>query len=83
MWQNFSSIYGTKKFKIVNFSSIQHFLVAEELKITALKRKIDFMNFNVSQKNETRFVYVLPESNKRALVEYTLFSKTLLPEKNT
>jgi len=39
------------------------------------------MNFNVSQKNETRFVYVLPESNKRALVEYTLFSKTLLSEK--
>mgnify|MGYP001479017962 CR=1 FL=1 len=38
-------------------------------------------NIQTIEKNETRFVYVLPESDKRALVEYTLFSKTLLPEK--
>jgi len=38
------------------------------------------MNFDLPQKNETRFVYVLPESSKKALIEYTLFSKILLPE---
>ena len=39
------------------------------------------MNFDIPQKNETRFIYVLPESNNRALIEYTLFSKNLLPDK--
>ena len=81
----FSSIYSPKilqsqaKFPVL----LQHFYgcVIETKKSFFNKEKIDFMNFNVSQKNETRFVYVLPESNKRALVEYTLFSKTLLPEK--
>jgi len=36
------------------------------------------MDFNVDQKGATGFMYVLPLTNKKALVEYTLFSKTLL-----
>lgn len=36
------------------------------------------MDFRVSQKNGTSFVYVLPLAENRALVEYTLFSKQLL-----
>ena len=36
------------------------------------------MDFSVSQNNGTTFVYVLPLSSKKALVEYTLFSKELL-----
>ena len=81
----FSSIYSPKQ--IQNQSKfpvlIQHFFgcIVETKNNCFERKKIDFMNFNVSQKNETRFVYVLPESNKRALVEYTLFSKTLLPDK--
>jgi lycopene beta-cyclase len=39
-----------------------------------------FMDFRIAQNNETRFVYVLPFDSKTALVEYTLFSSTLLPE---
>ena len=38
------------------------------------------MDFRVSQHNGTTFVYVLPVAENRALVEYTLFTKQLLPE---
>ncbi|WP_435416444.1 lycopene cyclase family protein [Polaribacter aestuariivivens] len=40
------------------------------------------MDFRVSQKNGTTFMYVLPTSNTEALVEYTLFSPEIL-EKET
>ena len=36
------------------------------------------MDFSVPQKNDCRFMYLLPFSERRALVEYTLFSETLL-----
>lgn len=39
-----------------------------------------FMDFSISQKGNTRFMYVLPFSPNEALVEYTLFSEELLPE---
>ncbi len=39
-----------------------------------------FMDFSISQKGNTRFMYVLPFSETEALVEYTLFSEELLPE---
>lgn len=38
-----------------------------------------FMDFTVEQQQECRFVYVLPFTPRRALVEYTLFSGQLLP----
>jgi lycopene beta-cyclase len=37
-----------------------------------------FMDFSVEQKGNTRFMYVLPTSERKALLEYTLFSKDLL-----
>lgn len=37
-----------------------------------------FMDFQVDQKDNTRFMYVLPISKKIALFEYTLFSQNLL-----
>ena len=39
-----------------------------------------FMDFSVAQKGNTRFMYVLPISANEALLEYTLFSKELLPK---
>ena len=39
-----------------------------------------YMDFSVPQKDNTRFMYVLPFSTDTALVEYTLFSEELLPE---
>ena len=38
-----------------------------------------FMDFSIPQKGNTRFMYVLPFSTTEAIVEYTLFSKDLLP----
>jgi lycopene beta-cyclase len=38
-----------------------------------------FMDFNIAQNGNTRFMYILPISNTHALVEYTLFSEHLLP----
>ena len=40
------------------------------------------MDFRVSQKNGTTFMYVLPTSTTEALIEYTLFTTTVL-EKET
>lgn len=37
-----------------------------------------FMDFNLPQNGNTRFMYVLPLNKKTALFEYTLFSKELL-----
>lgn len=42
--------------------------------------KATFMDFSIAQKGNTRFMYVLPFSKTEALIEYTLFSKELLPE---
>jgi lycopene beta-cyclase len=42
--------------------------------------KATFMDFRVSQKEGTTFMYVLPVSTNKALVEYTLFTETLLPQ---
>lgn len=39
------------------------------------------MDFQVDQSAGTTFMYVMPTSSTRALVEYTLFSEALLPEK--
>ncbi|MFL2601257.1 MAG: lycopene cyclase family protein [Flavobacteriaceae bacterium] len=41
-------------------------------------KKIIFMDFNIPQENETRFIYLLPQNSHEALVEYTLFSKNIL-----
>lgn len=39
-----------------------------------------YMDFSIPQKGNTRFMYVLPTSQNEALVEYTLFSGSLLPK---
>jgi len=43
--------------------------------------KVLFMDFDIPQRNETRFLYVLPLDQYNALVEYTLFSEKLLKKK--
>tara|TARA_Y100000991_G_C21974001_1_gene351131 strand:- start:3140 stop:4297 length:1158 start_codon:yes stop_codon:yes gene_type:complete len=39
------------------------------------------MDFSIKQNDETRFFYVLPTSRREALVEFTLFSKNILDDK--
>ncbi|WP_167856991.1 lycopene cyclase family protein [Hymenobacter aquaticus] len=41
---------------------------------------VEFMDFRGEQHREARFIYVLPFSRRKALVEYTLFSEELLPK---
>ena len=41
-------------------------------------KKLIFMDFNLPQKGNTRFMYILPFDKNFALVEYTLFSKNKL-----
>lgn len=40
---------------------------------------VTFMDYRLEQHGETRFVYVLPLSETRALVEFTVFSPSLCP----
>lgn len=42
--------------------------------------KATYMDFSVPQKGNTRFMYILPFKEDEALVEYTLFSKEMLPK---
>ncbi|SHJ36668.1 lycopene beta-cyclase [Hymenobacter daecheongensis DSM 21074] len=41
---------------------------------------VEFMDFRGEQHHEARFMYVLPFTTRRALVEYTLFSGEVLPK---
>ena len=41
---------------------------------------VEFMDFRGEQQHEARFIYVLPFTPRKALVEYTLFSETVLPK---
>ncbi|MBF9223444.1 lycopene cyclase family protein [Hymenobacter ruricola] len=41
---------------------------------------VEFMDFRGEQHHEARFIYVLPFSARKALVEYTLFSEKVLPK---
>lgn len=45
------------------------------------KETATFMDFNIPQNGNTRFMYVLPTNEYEALVEYTLFSEKLLEKK--
>ena len=36
------------------------------------------MDFSINQKNETRFIYILPFKSNEALIEFTLFTKSIL-----
>jgi lycopene beta-cyclase len=62
------------------FFLLQHFKgwVIETEKVIFDKDQATLMDFRVSQEHGTTFVYVMPFSPNRALVEYTLVSESLL-----
>jgi lycopene beta-cyclase len=64
-----SILFDKEKIKTPN-SLLQHFDAS-----TAI-----FMDFNITQEHGHSFVYVLPSSSTRALVEFTVFSKRVLTE---
>ena len=77
----FSSIYNEVTFKKYPILK-QHFIgwTIETKSETFDDNKITFMDFSVDQKDEIRFMYILPFSKNKALVEYTLFSKELISD---
>ena len=77
----FSSIYNEVNFKKYPLLK-QHFIgwTIETKSESFDDNKITFMDFSVDQKDEIRFMYILPFSKNKALVEYTLFSKELISD---
>ena len=76
----FNSIYTPVENNKHQFTLLQHFkgweIETEEPAFDTDKSLL--MDFRVHQDHGTTFAYVLPFSEKRALVEYTLFTKNLL-----
>ena len=78
----FNSIYTKSKMDIQTDYPVlqQHFIgwFIKSEQAVFNPEQATFMDFSVEQKGNTRFMYVLPTSKTEALVEYTLFSHTLL-----
>ena len=75
----FSSIYNEVSFKKYPLLK-QHFIgwTIETKNENFDNNKITFMDFSVDQKDEIRFMYILPFSKNKALIEYTLFSGDII-----
>ena len=80
----FNSIYNPKevtsqsKYPLIHQHFIGWFIKSKEAVFTP--NCATFMDFSVELKNNTRFMYMMPTSTTEALLEYTLFSKNLLPK---
>jgi lycopene beta-cyclase len=61
---------------------LQHFKgwVIETTKPVFKVNEPTLFDFRIEQKNELRFVYVLPHSETKALIEFTIFSDNLITE---
>lgn len=73
----------TKPFSAGVYHLLQHFKgwMIETTASCFDPAKACFMDFRISQSAGTSFMYVLPVSATVALVEYTLFTEELLPQK--
>ncbi|HMK06878.1 MAG TPA: lycopene cyclase family protein, partial [Flavobacterium sp.] len=80
----FNSIYnktvaeGQKKYPVLQQHFIGWFIKSEEAVFNASTATL--MDFSVEQNGNTRFMYLLPFSETEALIEYTLFSKSVLDQ---
>ena len=78
----FNSIAIRTELKKGRYNLLQHFkgyIIETETDVFD-ENAATLMDFRIKQKDETRFVYVLPFDKKTALVEYTVFSESLLAE---
>lgn len=79
-----NSIYKENEvLKQKKYPLIQQHFVGWEIETTADsfdESTATFMDFSVEQKGNTRFMYLLPFSKNKALIEYTLFSETVLKQ---
>jgi lycopene beta-cyclase len=80
----FDSTYNKESFKVKSNSLLlwQHFKgeIIETKEPAFDSQLVTLMDFNTNQHGQTRFFYVLPFSKNKALIEYTVFSKKVLPE---
>ncbi len=80
----FNSIYDSKKTASQSqYPVLQQHFIGWSVKTTTPAfnpEQATFMDFSVAQKGNTRFMYVLPTAENEALLEYTLFSHTLLKQ---
>ena len=78
----FNSLYIPSKKQKHKFYLLQHFKgwIVETNHDFFNARKSTIMDFRVNQNHGTTFVYVLPLSSTKALIEFTLFSKNVLRE---
>ena len=76
-----SIVFEPQKLQTTN-SLIQHFkgIEVEVDEDFFNPQQARFMDFNVTQQFGNSFMYVLPTSKKTALVEFTIFSKSILKE---
>jgi lycopene beta-cyclase len=79
--QIFNSIYKPGEQNKKSIRLLQHFKgwLIETVKPSFDTAKATIMDFRMHQQHGTTFAYVLPFSATSALVEYTLFTKELLP----
>jgi lycopene beta-cyclase len=78
----FNSVFNPTKEKIDSRLLLQHFegFYIESPAAVFNVNEATIMDFSVPQRGNTRFMYVLPFTDTTALVEYTLFSPSLLPK---
>lgn len=83
----FNSIFDIEDFKKKSakyFYQLQHFKgwIIKTPTDTFEPKEIHLMDFRTEQHNNARFFYVLPFDKRKALIEYTIFSDTLLTQEN-
>jgi lycopene beta-cyclase len=76
----FNSIYSPSSKQKNKFYLIQHFKgwIIETVEEIFTPHQAILMDFRVNQNEGTTFVYVLPLSSTKALIEYTLFGEQVL-----
>lgn len=77
-----SILFGKPQLKKGQYWMLQHFKgwIVETPHDVFDPQSGTLMDFRIPQQQGTAFCYVLPLSARRALVEYTLFSRSLLPK---
>lgn len=73
---NPNALYAQKKYPVLKQHFVGWFIKTKTPQFDP--EKVFFMDFDIPQEQQTRFLYVLPFDEKHALVEYTLFSEELL-----
>lgn len=78
----FNSSFDVKPlFKQKKYAFLKQHFVGWFIKTTSNcfnENEVHFMDFDIPQEGNTRFMYILPFSKNEALFEYTLFSEDLL-----